>query len=92
MLATVDPNAAFAGATNAVAVPWVLPVLAICFFALPTVGAFRRKVVLAGALLLLVASFLFKPLDMIWTGFVRADSYNPRYYFAFLLKLCLCAA
>lgn len=92
LLALVDSNAAFAGATNAVAAPWVLPVLTMCFFAIPTAGAFRRKVVLAGALLLLVASFLFKPLDMIWTGFVRADSYNPRYYFAFLLMLCLCAA
>ncbi len=89
--ALVDSSASFAGATNAVAVPWALLVLAVAFFLVPGVPA-RAKAVLAGVIVLFVASFLFKPLDMAWTGFVRADSYNPRYYFLFLLVLCVCAA
>ena len=92
LLALVDPDAPFAGATNAVAVPWVLIVLAVSFFALPTAGGLRRKIVLAAVLLVFAISFLVKPFDMVWTGFVRADSYNPRYYFAFLFATCLCAA
>ena len=89
--ALVDSSASFAGATNAVAVPWALLVLVAAFFLVPGVPA-RAKAVLAGVVVLFVASFLFKPLDMVWTGFVRADSYNPRYYFLFLLALCVCAA
>ncbi len=89
--AMVDSSANFAGATNAVAVPWALLVLVVAFFAVPGVPA-RAKAVLAAVGTLFVVSFLFKPLDMAWTGFVRADSYNPRYCFLFLLVLCVCAA
>ncbi len=88
--AMVDSDASFAGATNAVAVPWVLLLLACAFFALPSIPA-KAKLVLAGVFALFVASFVLKPLDMVWTGFVRADSYNPRYFFLFLLVLCFCA-
>ncbi|MEG0776014.1 MAG: YfhO family protein [Raoultibacter sp.] len=42
-------------------------------------------------LLFLIASFLIKPLDMIWTGLIRADSYNPRYYFIFVFVMAICA-
>ncbi len=92
LAALVNPEATFAGSTNAVSVPWVLLALAMCFFALPAAGSARRKVVLGVVLAIFIVSFLFKPLDMVWTGFVRADSYNPRYYFLFLFVLCLCAA
>lgn len=34
-----------------------------------------------------LTSFFFKPLDMIWTGFTRADSYSPRYYHVFVFCL-----
>ncbi len=88
--AMVDSDASFAGATNAVAVPWVLLLLVCAFFVLPSVPV-RAKAVLGGVFVLFVASFVFKPLDMVWTGFVRADSYNPRYFFLFLLVLCFCA-
>ena len=90
--AMVNPDASFAGATNAVAVPWVLLALAAVFFLLPRAGGARRKIAMGAVMALLIVSFLFKPLDMVWTGFVRADSYNPRYYFLFLFVLCLAAA
>lgn len=90
--AMINPDASFAGATNAVAVPWVLLALAVAFFLLPRAGGARRKIAMGAVVALLIVSFLFKPLDMVWTGFVRADSYNPRYYFLFLFVLCLAAA
>lgn len=87
--AMVDIEHSFAGVTNAVKVPLVLLVLAIAMFFLPN----RRKckAALGIFIAILVASFLFKPLDMVWTGFVRADSYNPRYFFLLTFTLCLCA-
>ena len=39
-----------------------------------------------------LASFLYKPLDMVWTGFVRADAFNPRYAFLLHFALTLCAS
>lgn len=80
----------FSGAGNSIYLPLWLDVLAIAAFAsrMPK----RLKIGLAALAALLVASFLFKPLDMVWTGFVRSDSYNPRYSFLLGFLACTCAA
>ena len=88
--ALVDPSAPFgASSANPASVSWTLLALACAMFFLP--GRTRAKVVAGAVLALFAASMALKPLDMVWTGFVRADSYNPRYFFLVLLVLCACA-
>ncbi len=68
--------------------------LATAFFFITGTGREGRKkrIVFGIVAALMLASFVFKPLDMIWTGFTRADSYNPRYMFVFVFFLISMAA
>lgn len=86
----VDVSRDFAGQGNSVCVP--VPMLCAAALASASYAPRRLKYGLAIIVAMLVVAFLFKPFDMIWTGFVRADSYNPRYAFLFTLVLCLCAS
>lgn len=72
----------------------ILIVLTLLFFMLKSGDASmkRAKIVYALILLFLVVSILFKPLDMVWTGFTRSDSYNPRYMFVVVFCLAVVAA
>ena len=71
----------------------ILIVLVLLFFMLKNDSAnTRKKVVYAVILAILVTSIFFKPLDMVWTGFTRSDSYNPRYMFIVVFCLAVVAA
>lgn len=86
----VDVSRDFSGQGNSVKVPLALLLAAVAAVASPMPR--RLKAGLGCLAALLMCSFLFKPLDMVWTAFVRADSYNPRYAYLLTLVLSLCAA
>ena len=80
----------FAGQGNPVKIPLAVLLAAIAALAVPAPRSL--KVGMGAIIAALVASFLYKPLDMVWTGFVRADAFNPRYAFLLHFALTLCAA
>ena len=80
----------FAGQGNPVKIPLAVLVAAAAALAVPAPRSL--KVGMGAIIAALVASFLYKPLDMVWTGFVRADAFNPRYAFLLHFALTLCAA
>lgn len=80
----------FAGQGNPVKIPLAVLIAAVAALAVPAPRSL--KVGMGAIIAALVASFLYKPLDMVWTGFVRADAFNPRYAFLLHFALTLCAA
>lgn len=77
--------------------PGNFPIAALCL--LLAVSSFvaawipaSRKRLFAVALSLMMLSVLVKPLDMVWTGFTRSDSYNPRYMFVIVFSIVVIAA
>lgn len=80
----------FAGQGNPVKIPLAVLLAAMAALAVPAPRSL--KVGMGAIIAALVASFLYKPLDMVWTGFVRADAFNPRYAFLLHFALTLCAA
>lgn len=80
----------FAGQGNPVKIPLAVLLAAIAALAVPAPRSL--KVGMGAIIAALVASFLYKPLDMVWTGFVRADAFNPRYAFLLHFALTLCAS
>lgn len=51
----------------------------------------KSKNILLGIAFLLLLSELFQPLSLIWTGFSRADSYNPRFHYLLIFTVCVIA-
>lgn len=52
----------------------------------------RVKVFFVSALLILALSEISPKLSLIWTGFSRADSYNPRFHFLMIFLYCICTS
>lgn len=70
----------------------LLLALATSLFFLRSRASHRCKLVFGIALGFMILCVVFKPLDMIWTGFTRSDSYNPRYMFVIVFLLVAMSA
>lgn len=64
--------------------------LAMSLFFIP--GHRKIKVAVAVVLAVFVASYVYQPLGLIWSGFVRADSYIPRFIYIWQFSLVVAAA
>lgn len=64
--------------------------LGMSLFFVPGHG--KLKAAAAAVLALFVASYVYQPLGLVWSGFVRADSYVPRFIYLWQFSLVVAAA
>lgn len=70
--------------------PYLLIGFAVAMLFLPTPP--RQKAAYSILLAMVYVAMPIKVLDMVWTGFMRASSYNPRYAFIGVFCLVICSA